>query len=67
MLYMKGFLGLPLHAIHQTCKSSQLIILNVFKRKMSRFLEFWCNFNTRSIVKNRLFHFLNIQRFLFIS
>ena len=34
MLDVKGFLGLPLHAIHMTCKSSSLIILNVFKYKI---------------------------------
>ena len=30
MLDVKGFLDSPLHAIHQACKSSKLIILNVF-------------------------------------
>ena len=51
MLGVKGFLDSPLHAIHRTCKSSKLIILNVFKYKMLRFLHFWCKLNTRGIVK----------------
>ena len=55
---MKGFLESPLHAIHQTCKSSQLIILNVFKYKLSRFLQFWYKLNTYRIVKTCPFHFL---------
>ena len=40
MLDVKGFLDSPLHAIHETCKSSQLIIVNVFKDKMSSYLRF---------------------------
>ena len=57
MLDVKGFLDSPLDAIHQTCKSSQLTILNVFKFKM-RFLQFWCKLKTRRIVKTCLFRFL---------
>ena len=60
MLNVKGFLDSPLHAIHQTCKSSQLIFLNVLlKYKMSRFLQFWCKLNTRRIVKTCSFRFLH--------
>ena len=67
MFDVKGFLDLPQHAIHRTCKISQLIILNVFKCKMSRFVQFWCNFNTHRIVKTCPFRFLNIHKFLFIG
>ena len=58
MLDMKEFLDSTLHAIHQTCKRSQLIILNLFKYKMSRFLQFWCKLNTSRIVKTCPFRFL---------
>ena len=58
MLDVEGFLDLPLHAIHQTCKSSQLIILNVFNYKMQRFLQFSGKLNTRKIVKTCPFRFL---------
>ena len=50
--------GFTLHAIYETCKSFHLIILNVFKYKMSRFLQFWSKLNTRGIVKTCLFRFL---------
>ena len=43
MLAVKGFLGSPLNSIRQTCKSSQLMISDVFKHKMSRFLNFGAN------------------------
>ena len=58
MLDGKGFLDSPLHAIDKTCKSFQLIILNIFKYKTSRFLQFWCKLYTRRIVKTCLFRFL---------
>ena len=58
MLDVKEFLDSTLHAIHQTCKRSQLIILNLFKYKMSRFLQFWCKLNTSRIVKTCPFRFL---------
>ena len=58
MLDVKGFLDSTLHAIHQTCKSSQLTILNLFKCKISRFLQFWCKLNTRRFVKTCPFRFL---------
>ena len=58
ILDVKGFLDSPLHAIHQACKSSQLIILNVFKYNMSRFLKFWCKLNIRRIAKTCSFRFL---------
>ena len=59
MLDVKGFLDLPLHTIHQTYKSSQLIIFNEFKSRMSIFLQFWCKLNTCRIVKTCPFHFLH--------
>ena len=43
MLNVKGFLDSPLDAIHQICKSSQVIILNVFQYKMSNILQFVAN------------------------
>ena len=58
MLDVKRFLDSPLHAIDLNCKSSQLIILNVFKYKMSRFLQFWCKLNTQGIVKTSPFRIL---------
>ena len=58
MLNVKGFLDSPMHAIHETCKSSQLIIVNVFKNKISRFLRFWYKLNTRGIVKTCVLCFL---------
>ena len=77
MLDVKGFLDSPLHAIHETCKSSQLIIVNVFKDKMSSCLRFWYKLNTRGIVKSCVLCFLRdyygdspdvvFPRFLFIS
>ena len=39
--------------------SSQLIILNVFKYKVLRFLQFCCKLNTCEIVKTCPFHFLS--------
>ena len=50
--------GCTLHAVHYTCKSSQLIILNVFKYKKSTFLKLWCKLNTHQIVKTYPFCFL---------
>ena len=77
MLDVKGFLDSPLHAIHETCKSSQLIIVNVFKDKMSSYLQFWYKLNTRGIVKSCVLCFLRdyygdspdvvFPSFLFIS
>ena len=77
MLDVKGFLDSPLHAIHETCKSSQLIIVNVFKDKMSSYLRFWYKLNTRGIVKSCVLCFLRdyygdspdvvFPSFLFIS
>ena len=77
MLDVKGFLDSPLHAIHETCKSSQLIIVNVFKDKMSSYLRFWYKLNTRGIVKSCVLCFLHdyygdspdvvFPSFLFIS
>ena len=77
MLDVKGFLDSPLHAIHETCKSSQLIIVNVFKDKMSSYLRFWYKLNTRGIVKSYVLCFLRdyygdspdvvFPSFLFIS
>ena len=77
MLDVKGFLDSPLHAIHETCKSSQLIIVNVFKDKMSSCLRFWYKLNTRGIVKSCVLCFLRdyygdspdvvFPSFLFIS
>ena len=77
MLDVKGFLDSPLHAIHETCKSSQLIIVNVFKGKMSSYLRFWYKLNTRGIVKSCVLCFLRdyygdspdvvFPSFLFIS
>ena len=58
MLDVKGCLDSPLHAIRQIYKSSKLIILSVFKYKMSRFLKFWCKLNTHEIFKACLFCFL---------
>ena len=57
ILDVKGFLDSPLYAIHQTQISSQLIILNVFKDKMSRFLQFYCKLNTCRTVKSWPFRF----------
>ena len=37
---------------------SQLIILNLFKYTMLRFLQFWCKLNTRRILKHGPFRFL---------
>ena len=59
MLDVKGYPDSLLYSIHQTCKSSQLIILDVFKYKMSRVLQFWCKLNTRGNAKTCLFHFLH--------
>ena len=59
MLDGRGFLDLPVHAIDKTCKGFQLIILNAFKYKLSRFLQFWCKLYTRGIVKTCLFRFLH--------
>ena len=77
MLDVKGFLDSPLHAIHETCKSSQLIIVNVFKDKMSSYLRFWYKLNTHGIVKSCVLCFLRdyygdspdvvFPSFLFIS
>ena len=77
MLDVKGFLDSPLHAIHETCKSFQLIIVNVFKDKMSSYLRFWYKLNTRGIVKSCVLCFLRdyygdspdvvFPSFLFIS
>ena len=77
MLDVKGFLDSPLHAIHETCKSSQLIIVNVFKDKMSSYLRFQYKLNTRGIVKSCVLCFLRdyygdspdvvFPSFLFIS
>ena len=77
MLDVKGFLDSPLHAIHETCKSSQLIIVNVFKDKMSSYLRFWYKLNTCGIVKSCVLCFLRdyygdspdvvFPSFLFIS
>ena len=58
MLDVKRFLDSPLHAIHQTSKSSQLIILNVSNYKMSTILQFSCKLNTRRLVKSCPFRFL---------
>ena len=58
MLDVKRFLDSPLHAIRQTCTSSQLIILNVFSYKMLRFLQFLDKINTRRIAKTFPFRFL---------
>ena len=58
MLDVKGFLDPRLHAIHQSCKSSLLIILNVFKYKVSRSLQFWYKLNTHGIVKTCSFCFI---------
>ena len=58
MLDVQGFLDSLLDAIHQTCKSFQLIILNVFQYKMSRILQFWCKLNTHRLVKICPFCFL---------
>ena len=51
MLDVKRFLDSPPHAIHQTCKYSQLIILNAFKYIMQKFLQFWGISNTWRIAK----------------
>ena len=58
MLYVgcERILESPLHAIHQTCRGSQLIILKVVKCKISRFLQFWCKL--KRIVKTCPFRFL---------
>ena len=58
MLDVKRFLDSPLHAIHYTYKSSQLIIFNIFKYKISRFLQFCYKLNTCEIVKTCPFRFL---------
>ena len=58
MLVVKGFLDSPLYAIHQTCKSSQSITLNVFQDKIPRILKFWCKLNTRRIIETCPFRFL---------
>ena len=58
MLDVKGFLDSPLDTIHQTCKSSQIIILNVFQYKVPRILQFWYKSNTHKIVKTCPFRFL---------
>ena len=55
---VKRFLDSPLHAINETYKSSKLIISNVFKYEMARFLQFWCKLNTRRIVKTCPLRFL---------
>ena len=60
MLDVEGFLESPLHAFHQSCKSSQLMYLNVFKYKMLRFLQFQCKLNTRGIAKACSFRFFMI-------
>ena len=58
MLDVKRFLDSPLHLTHQTCKSSQLIFLNVFKHKMYRVLRLLCRLNTHTIFKTFSFRFL---------
>ena len=61
ILDVKVFLDSLLQAIHQTCISSHLITLNVFKYKISRFLKFWCKLNTRRIFKTCPFRFCMIK------
>ena len=61
ILDVKVFLDSLLQAIHQTCISSHLITLNVFKYKISRFLKFWCKLNTRRISKTCPFRFCMIK------
>ena len=57
MLEVKGSLDSPLHAVHYTSKSSQLIILSLFQYKMSEILQFWCKLNTSRILNPVRFAF----------
>ena len=75
MLDVKWFLNSPLHAIHRLVKIS-INNLRLLKHKISRFLQFWRELNTREIkpvpfffcviitVISSMLHFL---RFLIIS